>query len=1232
MYHLSMRVAWHDNKWSGTVCRNPVENSFCCALDRIRSSKVPENEISSAGREFSILPPNELPPCQAESGAFMAEKEWTRLFEHPYTKTSPDTHGHLKPTKVTAAPYSTYAVPFWWMLRKNQKEIDQSLPSPLPPDEDPPFKSPWVFGRARQEKLLDLFFDQRLGSGKSGTSKPLAIFYCKEGHPLGETINRLIVGVGSITKIEKTNRYDSRKKDSFPMWDRVVRHSIRPQGEDGFLLPYHDYIQPIDDPEESARRLVLLREIAVVPAEENRRYFSYAAELVKSSAALTVLKRCLDAVRTIQEHGIAPGDWKRKEEWLNKQIAAAWQDRGAFPGAGSALEALGLRLGTSLCFDLQAANVIRVEDDPWLVLDAIMRGKQKAPKEYWADVETVAKTWINLPDERRELLLLLSRFDLSPAQAKRWFEPRLRKAATLTMPTDSEILANPYRIVETDLGGGGELPVAISTVDQGLFPDARIAATHPVPTPSKVASPSDERRARAALVTVLRRSESEGDTLLSLDEALDDVEKLPLSAPCPLGTDWALTHKDYLEGVVETLVVPVGRSEENMAALQLSRTQSVEIGLRKIMTARCLAAAPPIQENWQALLIAAIGKKADLKNDRSKKALTEQTIALEAIVRRKMSILTGRAGSGKTSVVGALFQSPKLTSQGILLLAPTGKARVRLSKATKADAQTVAQFLHGRTRYDGERQRSLLEPKDPNRGQPYANERTVVIDECSMITAEDLYAVLKALDLQHVQRIILVGDPNQLPPIGAGRPFADLVGTLRQGKSSEVAEIKNRAAAFVELRTEVRTVKGQESDALRLAALFASGEATVDADRILNDLESGTELNDISICYWRTVDDLKKVLIGQLRLHLNLSSRTDVRGFNRSLGFGDDGQISFGTPDGAENWQILSPIRMHPYGVNELNRWLQSVFRVEELKRARDRRAIKLGDEEIVHRDKVIQVKNDTRNGFNWQTRVALDEVYLANGEVGLVAQKGQSGYLNVLFAGRPWMTFGYNKYDFSEASVALELAYALTVHKAQGSDFEKVFVVIPKQCRTLSRELVYTALTRARGRLVLLMEGESIGKLSELQENSDTVRRNTNLFFPVVRETPDQIPYAEHLIHQTLKGHRVRSKSELVIADALYRMGIDYQYERPYVSPTGWKTKPDFSFVDAAGELLIWEHLGLLHEDQYRIDWDRKKKNYLEDGFVEGKTLFTTRDDDRGGLDAKQIQNTADKIRSLIP
>ena len=123
-------------------------------------------------------------------------------------------------------------------------------------------------------------------------------------------------------------------------------------------------------------------------------------------------------------------------------------------------------------------------------------------------------------------------------------------------------------------------------------------------------------------------------------------------------------------------------------------------------------------------------------------------------------------------MLGALVRCKQIAEDGVLLLAPTGKARVRLQRATDREASTIAQFLYRLGRYDGARQRPLFS------GETHRKEKTVVIDECSMLTMDDLYAVLRALDLGHVERLILVGDPNQLPPIGVGRPFADLVGVL----------------------------------------------------------------------------------------------------------------------------------------------------------------------------------------------------------------------------------------------------------------------------------------------------------------------------------------------------------------------------------------------------------------------------------------------------------------------
>jgi hypothetical protein len=289
-----------------------------------------------------------------------------------------------------------------------------------------------------------------------------------------------------------------------------------PDGYDGFLLPYHDYLEPTNDEKEDERRAGLLQEIVVAANEEHIRDFSYAAELVKPSVALSTLKSSLAAIRRIKEHGLAKGPWAKRKEWLNAQISQVWQDRGAFPGVGSILEALGLRLGTSLCLDLRAEEAFGANDDPWPVLDGILRAKKKPPSPaYKADLEAVRQLWVNLPEERRALLKLLSRFDLSPKQAKRWFNERDRTRATTQAVSDSEILANPYRICENDLGSAGELPVSIGTIDQGLMPDPTVAAKHPVPKPSAVAAPADFRRIRAALVAVLRRVADSADTLLS---------------------------------------------------------------------------------------------------------------------------------------------------------------------------------------------------------------------------------------------------------------------------------------------------------------------------------------------------------------------------------------------------------------------------------------------------------------------------------------------------------------------------------------------------------------------------------------------------------------------------------------------------------------------------------------------------------------------------------------------
>jgi len=1235
--HLTLRVAWHDSQWNGTVCAKPELNSFCVALARIRESKTAE-EDKLAGRGFDKLSPAELPPCKAESGFFMSPHAWVREFDHPYrqNKNCTESHGNMVKRLLPVPPYSAIAVPFNWMLRRSQKEIDAKLLQPLPPDVTPPFPTPWVFGSQRQEAIIDLAFG-RLTDGKS-----LVLFYTKEGHPLGDGLRRLVVGIGCITKVGKREHYDTiDHKKGYPLWDRVIGHSIRPDGNEGFLLPYHEYLAPTGNQKEDDLRAEQLREIIVTPPAAHHGDFSYGSEVTDADVALSVLSRALAAVRKIRDHGFVKGPWQKREEWLNRQIDLAWKDRGAFPGVGPMLEALGMRLGTALVLELRGSGLLNPESDPWPVLDEIFQGKRKAPDQAFnADIQSVAPTWIGLPPERRQLMLLLSRFDLTTAQAKRvWEEPK-RRAAFTRQTSDQEIIANPYLIAERDLGGGEDSAVSLEMIDHGLLPDESLAAAPKLSEPSRVDSAADRRRTRCALVTVLQEAAEAGDTLLSLEEALGRLPALSAAHPILIPADWIEGNVQFLEGVISRLTLEVnGDPPKYVPALQLSEVKLREEKLAKILRARCAKEIEPPKADWKKLIIEAIeanGQKIDLANSRHSRALAEQAEALAAICSRRLSVLTGGAGTGKTSVVGGLVRCPALQTEGLLLLAPTGKARVRLQGATKGEAMTVAQFLYKFKRYDGARQRPLFEGKDN-----YRSAKTVVIDEASMLTMDDLYAIIQTLDLTHVQRIILVGDPNQLPPIGIGRPFADLITWLTAAGKSEKPEDLQISKALARLSVEVRSVRlaavdnqEQPSDTLRLASWFTDTPPGGFAENVLSRVTLGEPLNDLEVAYWSTPDELRQQLLGQFQKHLGLKGPNDADGFNQSFGFAKEGWVKREDPDGIENWQLLAPTRMHPYGVAELNRWVQGQFRAKEKQAARQFRGIQIGDEGIVVNDKVIQLNNGERDCYNWTTKEQSSD-YLANGEIGAAA-KGYSGFMNVFFAGRPMVSFGYRSNDFGEDGVPLELAYALTIHKAQGSQFRTVFIVLPKSSRLLSRELVYTALTRSRQRLVLLIEGKSAGLLYDLShpEKSDACRRNTNLFAGIIRERTDEPPHAENLIHKTDKGHMVRSKSELVIANLLYDQGkgINYEYEQILDgTKVLGRLHPDFSFADAAGDRVIWEHLGMMHDDEYVRGWNWKLAWYKENGFELGKNLFTSEERKGEGLKMDVLRGIAAKIKDLV-
>lgn len=1214
--HLSIRVAWHDNRWNGTICNHPSQNAFCIHLPRIYEEKKDELEEEHAGKNWSKLSVDLLPPCKAEGGGFMNTAKYKRQFNHPYNQPNRKNIPHLalKPTTIEVPPFSTFAVPFWWMLKGNQAEVRKKYPE-IPTDEQSPFPSAWVYSNKTQEALLKRFFDP------IHEDYSLVVFYSKGANPLDEESRRLIVGLGLVKKKSPILKYETTAEYTYPLWDRLISHGIRaddPHSE-GFLIPYHEYLELPEDYELKTKerrksKYDLIDEIKLTLQETASRQeaideFAYGTEWVNNSTLLAVLGKLRLIVERIKEHGIVKGHWNNSLLWIDRQIGKVKENMGPFPSFANALLALGFQYGNTFEEDLRKSG-LGVKDSPWEAWENILKGKRKIDKAiYSSDLPHYKDIWHNESNERKQLLILLSRFELSDKQIKNWFDPTERTKLGYSL-SDSEILSNPYVLSEEDTGDQNHYPIAVETIDNGVFADKAIQGEFMPERPQLIESPLDQRRIRAIIINILKQAAENGDTLLSIQELTSAINDLNLQRVTTVPLNYINTSIEFIKEKTNHFAT------DAISALQLNKYFEIESSLRKILIARAKKELESIEEDWEALIRRTIkdnGITFEKTNPRHAAALNDQVSALQQIAGRKLSVLHGPAGTGKTTVMGALFGSKKMLSEGILLLAPTGKARVKLGKMAGAEAYTIAQFLNKQGRFDWVR----MKPKFTGK-EKYKGEQNVIIDECSMLTEDDLYALLQALDLGHVKRIILVGDPYQLPPIGAGRPFADLCGYLE----SLNQEHEDFAAylSLARLKEVVRTVKGEDSDTLTLASWYSGAKPSKNADSVFSKIGDNSLLNDLKIVCWQDEESLIKNLNQELILELKLKDEKDYTALNTFLGI-NGGRID---TKKIEAFQLLSPVKAPYWGSFNINRKFQQQFR------SGFRNGVNIGEYQIGQLDKVIQTTNEWKDAYPGGNKYQL-----SNGQLGLV-QYVAKGYANVVFAGiEEQVSFGYKSQGQSESDSAnLELAYAITIHKSQGSDFDFVFLIIPKTGRIISRELIYTALTRAKKKLVLLVEGDDphwIINLSKPQFSS-TAKRNTHLFASAIRDTKSNIPFVEGLIHKTRKeGLLVRSKSEVIVSNMLIDKGIEFEYEREFIGKNGSKRIPDFTFIDASGEIIILEHLGMMSLPSYKSDWEKKLEFYKSNGFKLNQNLFTTTESGTGAIDSIAIEKTLESIRKLI-
>lgn len=424
----------------------------------------------------------------------------------------------------------------------------------------------------------------------------------------------------------------------------------------------------------------------------------------------------------------------------------------------------------------------------------------------------------------------------------------------------------------------------------------------------------------------------------------------------------------------------------------------------------------------------------------------QESAVLHAINNR-FSILTGGPGTGKTQtikeIIAALeFMNPDIT---INLCSPTGRAARRMSELTGREAFTLHRLLHLRGDDISDFDEDQILDAD-----------YIICDEASMIDAPLFYRLLKAVYDSNAS-LVLVGDKDQLPPVGAGMPFKDLI------ESGYVPTIK--------LENLFRQAK--------------ESQINMNANKILNgasDLSCDLEKQDFFFFPSDSAEQIQNMIL-------------------RSI----DGLIKVG--ESPDNIIVLSPMRQSSLGTNLLNEILQRHMNPGDGIKKEYKSSLFI----LREGDRVMQTRNNySLTGHDAKSNEPV-RIGVFNGDIGKITQiDNEEEEITVTFddyifvkTGKLVLTKTNFKYSFVEAS-DLTLAYATTVHKAQGSEFPCVIMPVNSNLVNLSRNIIYTAITRAKKRFVF------VGDTSSLYDGiskTDNMHRNTRLKERICKDGINHLP-----------------------------------------------------------------------------------------------------------------------------
>ncbi|WP_169974309.1 MULTISPECIES: ATP-dependent RecD-like DNA helicase [unclassified Campylobacter] len=1201
--HFSTRIPWKDNDYTGRIDDNPKFNVTAQVIPNIAESRDLEFEDDNKGKKYEKVGSLKMQSWITENAAFMSDTKLCLEMNHPY-KEENERFKHFTKTDFELKPYSFLLRPFSWASKENatEKQKYYNFYFDLEKTEQMlNWSSAWVSHGESQKGIFEYFF-----SGISPNNSLIFPYYKQV--PFIEDNRRVIAGIGNIVSNIELQEYssDGSSEEKNYIWETNVAHSIRNDGKEGFLMPYHeilDYTQSHPDFD--------MESITLFEPAGFREEFSYTAEWVSYDAAIDILNQAKTVLKNIAELNLK----KANHKWVNMQLKyidiqleRIWNQRGIFPGLGSMLSAFGLRYG----FDI-AKYIDTSTNDLISELKLYFMGDKITEDEELDEslAENEDEFYGLLKDEVRvQYFELLSRLNLSVEQSiYAWNKLKCKS---------EEILNNPYLLYELTRKEEESIQIAISQIDNAMFVNPLVINKYPLENPIKMRTEGDKRRFRAMVIYVLEKAAATGHTLLSYDQTVEEINKLPLDNKTDFKTE-------KIEGVVNFLNKGELYVDEENTYIKLKEYQIYKELVVNVVKNR-LKDGLSKKQNWRKIIDDQFGELEKNNEENDKLAREEKATALGILEASRISVLLGRAGTGKTSALGIFASSEEIKTGGVLALTPTGKARVQLENSFKkngvnAEFMTVAQFL---TRSKGFNWNTMTYKMPTEPSSSIA--KTVIIDESSMLT-ENMFAGILKLVGTHAVRIIFIGDPNQLPPIGAGRPFVDLIHYLEGYYPKNVAKLK----------TEMR--QGAGGDDLIFAQIFSN------ADSIDKDLIYRIQNNEIDSRFqfvqYTDLEDLKKVLFEKIPQIANMDDEDDIDGFNISLGATIDKYTNYPTGKYIENWQILSATKFIGVGSCFLNSLIHEKYRkhiVDEWNKYWYSKYSPQSIQNIVYGDKIISNVNGERCYWDGSSGKA----YVANGEIGIMSNyPGHYGkndkntkWYKFRFASFEGKEFSYLKDDFGgdNSDSELELAYALTVHKSQGSGFGKTIVIINGKSLFITKELLYTAFSRQKEKLVIISD-LPVEELIRYANDwySDTKQRYTDLF-----ETPNITEinigkqkryFAENLIHKTSRGEMVRSKSEVIVANILNKIKVDYLYEEP-LNVNGKIYVPDFT-LNYEGKTAYLEHLGMLSDLSYRKRWEEKKVNYESEGISEIKgNLIITKDGLDGSIDAELIEN---KIRTWM-